>query len=67
VRVQFHVVVTAEGALEIKNIIRNREPSLTAWVREDLALWSFQAAERGGVAVAVEGILEVPYLVPVGN
>ena len=66
-RVQLHVVVTAEGALEVKSVVKTREPSLNAWLLEDLALWKFRPAERDGVAVAVEGVLEVPYLVPVAN
>lgn len=67
IRVQVHVIVTAEGALEVKGFVRNREPSLGAWILQDLAQWRFKAAERDGVAVAVEGVLEVPYVIPVGN
>lgn len=64
-RVMLAALITIEGAIEPKQFLRDPGPVISDLVRRDLGRWKFFPARRDGKPVAIDVVLEIPYLVPI--
>ena len=64
-RVMLAALITIEGAIEPRQFLRDPGPVVSDLVRRDLSRWKFFPARRDGKPVAIDVVLEIPYLVPV--
>ena len=63
-RVQIAGVITKEGKLEVRALLRNLSPALESAVLRDIQSWEFKPAMHDGSPVAVEVVLEIPFSLP---
>jgi len=63
-RVQFAAVINKDGKFESLALLRGMNPVLDQLVLEDLAAWEFKPATRDGIAIDVDVVLEIPFVLP---
>ncbi len=63
-RVQIAGVITKEGKLEVRALLRNLSPALESAVLRDIQSWEFKPAMHDGMPVDVEVVLEIPFSLP---
>ena len=64
-RVMLAALITIDGAIEARQFLRDPGPVISDVVRRDLSRWKFFPARRDGKPVAIDVVLEIPYLVPI--
>jgi len=63
-RVQIAGVITKEGKLEVRNLLRNLTPAYESAVLRDMESWEFKPATRDGAPVDIDVVLEIPFSLP---
>jgi hypothetical protein len=63
-RVQLAGVITKEGKLEVRALLRNLTPALESAVLRDIQSWEFKPATRDGAPVDIDIVLEIPFSLP---
>jgi hypothetical protein len=63
-RVQIAGVITKEGKLEVRNLLRNLTPAYESAVLRDVESWEFKPATRDGAPVDIDVVLEIPFSLP---
>ena len=63
-RVQLAAVITKEGKLEVRALLRNLTPALESAVLRDVESWEFKPATRDGAPVDIDIVLEIPFSLP---
>jgi hypothetical protein len=63
-RVQIAGIITKEGKLEVRSLLRNLTPALESAILRDVQSWEFKPATRDGVPVDVDIVLEIPFSLP---
>jgi hypothetical protein len=63
-RVQFHVEITREGRVVVKDLLRRMSPALNQMATNDLARWVFQPAKQAGQPIPIDAVIEIPFRVP---
>lgn len=63
-RVQIAGVITKEGKLEVRNLLRNLTPAYENAVLRDMESWEFKPATRDGAPVDIDIVLEIPFSLP---
>jgi hypothetical protein len=63
-RVQLAGVITKEGKLEVRALLRNLTPALESAVLRDVQSWEFKAATQDGNPVDIDVVLEIPFSLP---
>ena len=59
-RFQILAVISPEGAVQVRSLLRGASHPMAAAVIEDLKLWTFKPALREGAPVEVEIVFEIP-------
>ena len=63
-RVQLAGVITKEGKLEVRALLRNLAPALESAVLRDVQSWEFKPATQDGMPVDIDIVLEIPFSLP---
>lgn len=63
-RVQLAAVITKEGKLQVRSLLRNLTPALESAVLRDVESWEFKPATRDGAPVDIDIVLEIPFSLP---
>ena len=63
-RIQMAGVITKQGKLEVRALLRNLSPALESAVLQDLQSWEFKPATQDGAPVDVDVVLEIPFSLP---
>jgi hypothetical protein len=63
-RVQLAGVITKEGKLEVRTLLRNLAPALENAVLRDVSSWEFKPATQDGTPVDIDIVLEIPFSLP---
>ncbi len=63
-RVQLAGIITKDGKLEVRELLRNLAPALESEVLRDVKSWEFKPATEDGVAVDIDIVLEIPFSLP---
>jgi hypothetical protein len=63
-RVQVAAVITKEGKLEVRALLRNLSPALESSILRDIQSWEFKPATRDGMPVDIDVVLEIPFSLP---
>jgi len=63
-RVQLAAIITKEGKLEVRALLKNLTPALESAVLRDVQSWEFKPATHDGMPVDVEVVLEIPFSLP---
>jgi hypothetical protein len=63
-RVQLAGVITKEGKLEVRALLRNLTPALESAVLRDVQSWEFKPATQDGTAVDTDVVIEIPFSFP---
>jgi hypothetical protein len=63
-RVQLAGVITKEGKLEVRSLLRNLAPALESAVLRDVNSWEFKPATQDGTPVDIDIVLEIPFSLP---
>jgi len=63
-RVQLAGVITKEGKLEVRALLRNLAPALETAVLRDVNSWEFKPATQDGTPVDIDIVLEIPFSLP---
>jgi hypothetical protein len=63
-RVQLAGVITKDGKLEVRALLRNLTPALESAVLRDVESWEFKPATRDGAPVDIDVVLEIPFSLP---
>ncbi len=63
-RVQLAGVITKEGKLEVRQLLRELAPALESAVLRDIQSWEFKPATQDGAPVDIDVVLEIPFSLP---
>jgi hypothetical protein len=63
-RVQIAAIITKDGKLEVRSLLRNLAPALESAVLRDVQSWEFKPATRDGSPVEVDAVIEIPFSLP---
>ena len=63
-RVQLAGVISKEGKLEVRALLRNLNPALEGAVLRDVQSWEFKPATRDGAPVDIDVVIEIPFSLP---
>jgi Gram-negative bacterial TonB protein C-terminal len=63
-RVQIAAVISKEGKLEVRALLRNLAPALESEVLRDIQSWEFKPATQDGVPVDIDVVIEIPFSLP---
>jgi len=63
-RVQIAGIITKEGKLEVRALLRNLSPAMESEVLRDAQSWEFKPAMHDGSPVDVDIVLEIPFSLP---
>jgi hypothetical protein len=63
-RVQLAGIITKDGKLEVRALLRNLAPALESEVLRDVKSWEFKPATEDGVPVDIDIVLEIPFSLP---
>jgi len=63
-RVQLAGIITKEGKLQVRALLRNLTPALESAVLRDVESWEFKPATRDGAPVDIDIVLEIPFSFP---
>lgn len=63
-RVQIVGVITKDGKLEVRQLLRDLAPALEGAVLRDIQSWEFKPATRDGTPVDTDVVLEIPFSLP---
>ncbi len=63
-RVQIAAVISKEGKLEVRELLRNLAPALESAVLRDVQSWEFKPATQDGVPVDIDVVIEIPFSLP---
>jgi hypothetical protein len=64
VRVQLAGVITKEGKMEVRALLKNLTPAQESAVLRDVQSWEFKPAMRDGAPVDIDVVLEIPFSLP---
>ena len=64
VRVQLAGVITKEGKLEVRALLKNLTPAQESAVLQDVQSWEFKPAMRDGAPMNIDVVLEIPFSLP---
>ena len=64
VRVQLAGVITKEGKLEVRALLKNLTPAQESAVLQDVQSWEFKPALRDGAPMNIDVVLEIPFSLP---
>ncbi|MGB6496004.1 MAG: TonB family protein [Candidatus Acidiferrum sp.] len=59
-----YAVIRADGSVDSVQVVRSVDPQLDANAKSALSQWKFRPATKGGVPVALEAIVHVPFVLP---
>ncbi len=60
-RIQIAATIGKDGKVDRISLLRSAAPAFAQAVIQDLAAWEFKPATRGGTAVDVDVVLEIPF------
>jgi TonB family protein len=63
-RVQIAAVISKEGKLEVRALLRNLTPALESAILRDVQSWEFKPATQDGVPVDIDVVIEIPFSLP---
>jgi hypothetical protein len=63
-RVQLAGIITKQGKLEVRALLRNLAPALESAVLRDVQSWEFKPATEDGAPVDIDVVLEIPFSLP---
>jgi len=63
-RVQIAAVISKEGKLEVRALLRNLAPALESAVLRDVQSWEFKPATEDGMPVDIDVVIEIPFSLP---
>jgi hypothetical protein len=63
-RVQLAGIITKQGKLEVRALLRNLAPAVESAVLRDVQSWEFKPATHDGTPVDVDVVLEIPFSLP---
>jgi hypothetical protein len=63
-RVQIAGVITKEGKLEVRQLLRDLTPAIESAVIRDIQSWEFKPATQDGSPVDIDVVLEIPFSLP---
>lgn len=63
-RVQIAGVITKEGKLVVRQLLRDLAPALESAVLRDIQSWEFKPATQDGTPVDTDVVLEIPFSLP---
>lgn len=63
-RVQLAGIITKEGKMEVRALLRNLSPAVESEVLRDVQSWEFKPATHDGTPVDVDVVLEIPFSLP---
>lgn len=63
-RVQLAGIITKEGKLQVRALLRNLTPAIESAVLRDVQSWEFKPATRDGAPVDIDIVLEIPFSLP---
>jgi Gram-negative bacterial TonB protein C-terminal len=64
VRVQLAGIITKQGKMEVRALLKNLTPSQESAVLRDVQSWEFKPALRDGAPVDIDVVLEIPFSLP---
>jgi len=64
VRVQLAGVITKDGKLEVRALLRNLAPAQESAVLRDVQSWEFKPATEDGAPVDTDVVIEIPFSLP---
>jgi hypothetical protein len=63
-RVQLAGVISKEGKLQVRALLRNLSPALESAVLRDVGSWEFKPATRDGAPIDIDVVIEIPFSLP---
>ena len=63
-RVQLAGVISKDGKLQVRALLRNLTPALESAVLRDVGSWEFKPATRDGAPVDIDVVIEIPFSLP---
>jgi hypothetical protein len=63
-RVQLAGIITKEGKLQVRALLRNLTPALESAVLRDVGSWEFKPATRDGAPIDIDVVIEIPFSLP---
>jgi hypothetical protein len=63
-RVQLAGIISKDGKLEVRALLRNLTPALESAVLRDVQSWEFKPATRDGAPVDIDVVIEIPFSLP---